>query len=108
MILAYLSQIPCDKWTRSLCPTMRYGYLISNNAESINVVLKHARKLPILPLLEFFRTLIKKYNNTYESVSSVDNATYQVHEFKSGSIVDLRQKTCSCNYWQLIGCLVVM
>nr|KAJ0202871.1 hypothetical protein LSAT_V11C500296500 [Lactuca sativa] len=52
----------------------------------------------------------KKYNNTYEvgrsygwSVSGLDIATYQVHKFKSGGIVDLRQKTCSCNFWQLNG-----
>ena len=37
------------------------------------------------------------------SVSSVDNTTYQVHDFKSGGIVNLREKTCSCRYWQLTG-----
>nr|KAJ0204355.1 hypothetical protein LSAT_V11C500273850 [Lactuca sativa] len=37
------------------------------------------------------------------SVFGVDKVTYQVHEFKSGGIVNLRQNTYSLNYWQLIG-----
>nr|KAJ0189145.1 hypothetical protein LSAT_V11C800421730 [Lactuca sativa] len=36
-------------------------------------------------------------------VFGVDNTTYQVHDFKSGGIVNLREKTCSCKYWQLTG-----
>nr|KAJ0214558.1 hypothetical protein LSAT_V11C400194440 [Lactuca sativa] len=40
-VAAYLSQIPRDKWTRSHCPTMRYNYLTSNSAESMNVVSKY-------------------------------------------------------------------
>ncbi|KAL7589138.1 hypothetical protein Lser_V15G39640 [Lactuca serriola] len=35
------------------------------------------------------------------SVSGINNTTYQVHDFKSGSIVHLREKACSCKYWQL-------
>ncbi|CAI9290613.1 unnamed protein product [Lactuca saligna] len=37
------------------------------------------------------------------SVSGVDNTTYQVHDFKSSGIVNLRENTYSCRYWQLTG-----
>ena len=37
------------------------------------------------------------------SVSGVSDTVYQVHDFKSGGIVDLSQQTCSCKYWDLTG-----
>ena len=57
-VATYLSQIPREKWTRAYCPTTRYDYMTSNSAESMNVVSNKARKLPILPLLEFFCALM--------------------------------------------------
>ena len=59
-VATYLSQIPREKWTKAYCPTMRYDYMTSNNAESMNVVSNKAWKMPILPLLEFFRALMQK------------------------------------------------
>ncbi|CAI9287708.1 unnamed protein product [Lactuca saligna] len=60
-VATYLSQIPREKWTRAYCPTTKYDYMTSNSAESMNVVSNKARKLHILPLLEFFRTLMQKW-----------------------------------------------
>ena len=37
------------------------------------------------------------------SVSGVSDTVYQVHDFKSGGIVNLREQTCSCKYWDLTG-----
>ena len=37
------------------------------------------------------------------SVCGIGDAQYQVHDFKSGGIVDLRERTCSCRVWQLTG-----
>ncbi|KAL7591506.1 hypothetical protein Lser_V15G32242 [Lactuca serriola] len=60
-VATHLSQIPHEKWTRAYCPTTRYDYMTSNTAESMNVVSNKARKLPILPLLEFFRARMQKW-----------------------------------------------
>ena len=60
-VATYLSQIPREKWTRAYCPTTRYDYMTSNSAESMNALSNKARKLPILPLLEFFRALMQKW-----------------------------------------------
>nr|KAJ0209764.1 hypothetical protein LSAT_V11C400221740 [Lactuca sativa] len=60
-VATYLSQIPREKWTIAYCPTTRYDYMTSNSAESMNVVSNKSRKLPILPLLEFFRALMHKW-----------------------------------------------
>nr|KAJ0215328.1 hypothetical protein LSAT_V11C300126120 [Lactuca sativa] len=60
-VATYLSQIPHEKWTRAYCPTTRYDYITSNSAESMNDVSNKARKLSILPLLEFFRKLMQKW-----------------------------------------------
>ena len=57
----FLLLTPREQWTRAYCPTIRYDYLTSNSAESMNAVSKHARKMPILPLLEFFRALMQKW-----------------------------------------------
>ncbi|KAL7594741.1 hypothetical protein Lser_V15G28938 [Lactuca serriola] len=57
-VATYLSQLPREKWTRAYCPTTMCDYMISNSADSMNVVSNKARKLPILPLLEFFCALM--------------------------------------------------
>nr|KAJ0196592.1 hypothetical protein LSAT_V11C700352910 [Lactuca sativa] len=87
-----------------------------------------ARKMPIIPLLEFFCCLSQEWCNkrridggkhstvltewaekvvskneeriTGWSVSVVSDAIYHVHDFKHGGIVDMRQETCTCKYWE--------
>nr|KAJ0196537.1 hypothetical protein LSAT_V11C700360500 [Lactuca sativa] len=60
-VATYLSQIPREKWTIAYCPTTRYDYMTSNSVKSMNAVSNKARKLPILPLLEFFHALMQKW-----------------------------------------------
>ncbi|CAI9298273.1 unnamed protein product [Lactuca saligna] len=82
-------------------------------AESMNDLSVDARKMPITPLLEFFRRLSQEWwkrstvltewaekvvskneeCTTGWSVSGVSDAIYQVHDFKHGGIVDLMQET---------------
>ncbi|XP_023729493.1 uncharacterized protein LOC111877202 [Lactuca sativa] len=89
-IATYLTQIPCEKWTRAYFPTMRNDF---TNEKSTTILTKWAEDM------------VKKNKEGIQrwSVSGVDNTTYQVHDFKSGGIVNLREKTCSCRYWQLTG-----
>ncbi|XP_023757424.1 uncharacterized protein LOC111905925 [Lactuca sativa] len=130
-VAAYLSEIPIAKWTRSYSLSKRYDYMTSNSVESMNALSVDARKMPIIPLLEFFRRLSEEWCNkrrieggkrstmltewaekvvskneehtTRWSVSGVSDAIYQVHDFKPGGIVDLRQETCTCKYWEGTG-----
>ncbi|KAL7597592.1 hypothetical protein Lser_V15G22038 [Lactuca serriola] len=115
-VATYLSEIPHVKWTRAYSLSKRYDYMTSNSAESMNALYVDARKMPIIPLLEFFRRLSQEWCNKHRiegvltewaekvvrkneertigwSVSGVSDAIYQVHDFKHGGIVDLRQET---------------
>nr|KAJ0224515.1 hypothetical protein LSAT_V11C100049030 [Lactuca sativa] len=130
-VATYLSEIPRAKWTRAYSPLKRYDYMTSNSAESMNDLSIDARKMPIIPLLEFFRRLSQEWCNkrrieggkrstvltewaekvvskneertTGWSVSGVSDALYEVHDFKHGGIVDLRQETYTCKYWEGTG-----
>ncbi|CAI9279642.1 unnamed protein product [Lactuca saligna] len=125
-VAAYLSEIPRAKWTRAYSPSKSYDYMTSNSAESMNALSVDARKMPIIPLLEFFRRLSQEWSykrriegvltewaekvvskneerTTGWSVSGVSDALYEVHDFKHGGIVDLSQETCKCKYWEGTG-----
>ncbi|XP_023734077.2 uncharacterized protein LOC111881930 [Lactuca sativa] len=105
--------------------------MTSNSAEFMNALSVDARKMPIIPLLEFFRRLSQEWcykrrieggkrstvltewaekvvskneeRTTGWSISGVSDAFYEVHDFKHGGIVDLRQETCTCKYWEGTG-----
>ncbi|KAL7599708.1 hypothetical protein Lser_V15G25819 [Lactuca serriola] len=130
-VAAYLSEIPRAKWTTTYSPSKRYDYMTSNSAESMNALSVDARKMPIIPFLEFFRRLSQEWCNKRRidggkrstvltewaekvvskneehtigwSISGVSDAIYQVHDFKHGGIVDLRHETCTFKYWEGTG-----
>ncbi|CAH1444967.1 unnamed protein product [Lactuca virosa] len=62
-VAAYLSEIPRAKWTRAYSSSKRYDYMTSNSVESMNALSVDARKMPIVPLLEFFRRLSHEWCN---------------------------------------------
>ena len=43
------------KWSRAYYPIRRYDLMTTNIVESMNSALRHARKLPITPLMESIR-----------------------------------------------------
>jgi hypothetical protein len=49
--IAWFERIGFDKLTLLHSPVCRYGVVTSNNVESVNSRIRHARKLPILELL---------------------------------------------------------
>ncbi|XP_042756596.1 uncharacterized protein LOC111896233 [Lactuca sativa] len=116
-VAAYLSEISRANCTRAYSLSKRYDYMTSNSAEFMNALYVDARKIPIIPLLEFFcrkrSTVLTEWAEkvvskneecmTGWSVSGVPDAIYQVHDFKHGGIVDLRQETCTCKYWEVTG-----
>ncbi|CAI9269929.1 unnamed protein product [Lactuca saligna] len=64
-VVAYLSEIPRVKWTRAYSLSKWYNYMISNSAESMNALSVDAKKMPIIPLLEFFCRLSQEWCNKH-------------------------------------------
>ncbi|GJT91788.1 transmembrane 9 superfamily member 11-like protein [Tanacetum coccineum] len=46
-----LDMIGLEKWARVHFPGMRYNYMTSNSAESVNALSRHSRKLPICMMI---------------------------------------------------------
>ncbi|XP_075098988.1 uncharacterized protein LOC142175881 [Nicotiana tabacum] len=70
----YLINIGYERWSRAHCTTNRTLTMTSNIMESINAVLKAARELPVLPLLEYIRQLIGRWNVTNQK-SAIESFT---------------------------------
>ena len=49
------------KWSRAYCLVRRCDLMTTNIAESMNSALRHARKLPITPLMESIRAMLQKW-----------------------------------------------
>ena len=49
------------KWSHAYCPIRRYNLMTINIVESMNLALRHARKLPITPLMESIRAMLQKW-----------------------------------------------
>ncbi|XP_016503729.1 uncharacterized protein LOC107821789 [Nicotiana tabacum] len=105
--------------------------MTSNIAESLNAVTKYARELPIVELLEYIRTLLKRWtkekllkakgtftylgfkfnkelddNRTLSHKLGVRASTDYIHTVLDGVsryIVCLENKRCSCGQFQLDG-----
>ncbi|XP_071718644.1 uncharacterized protein [Rutidosis leptorrhynchoides] len=108
---------------------VRFSYLTSNIVESINALSKHARKLPVCMLLEFFRASVQdwyfKHRNTSVSLTSMvtpyaerklakrmkksrrsqtipsTNNLIEVRDGRKNGMVNLEDRVCSCGQWQL-------
>nr|XP_009612801.1 protein FAR-RED ELONGATED HYPOCOTYL 3-like [Nicotiana tomentosiformis] len=59
-----LINVGYERWSRAHFTVNRTLTMTSNIAESINAMLKTARELPVLPLLEYIRQLIGRWNVT--------------------------------------------
>ena len=59
-IVTYLEEIDYEKWARAYFLGKRYTVLTTNIAESLNAVTRHARELPIVSLLEWFRGMLQR------------------------------------------------
>ncbi|XP_019252840.1 PREDICTED: uncharacterized protein LOC109231648 [Nicotiana attenuata] len=125
----YLMNVGYERWSRAHSTVNRTLTLTSNIAESINAALKAARELPVLPLLDYIRKLIRRWNvtnlkNAVESFTDLgkkydtmlmDNlelsqqmkvtpsTSYLYSIFDKGKqrMVFLKDRTCSCRRFQL-------
>ena len=57
----YLKSINPETWSRAHFKGNRYNLMSSNSAESINALSRHARKVPILMLIDFFRATMQQW-----------------------------------------------
>ncbi|XP_022041318.1 uncharacterized protein LOC110943896 [Helianthus annuus] len=126
-----LTSIGFGRWARAHCPGNRYHYMTSNSAESINVLSRHSRKMPVTQLLEFFRQSVQKWfydrhlqgihekhlltqwaqkkifkkiegSRTW-TVAGIELNSYSVADSGKGGLVDFVNGTCSCRVWQVSG-----
>ncbi|XP_010659523.1 uncharacterized protein LOC104881328 [Vitis vinifera] len=56
----YLMDIGVDRWARSYSTGKRYNIMTTGIVESLNAMLKNARDLPVLQLVEELRNLLQK------------------------------------------------
>ncbi|XP_030477966.2 uncharacterized protein LOC115695008 [Cannabis sativa] len=90
-IRPYLTnKVGLEKWTRLYSRNKRYSTLTSNIAESMNSALKEIRELPIGTLLECLRCLVQTSNLVI----------YTVKELQNSYIVDILNRTCTCERFQ--------
>ncbi|XP_016494199.1 uncharacterized protein LOC107813438 [Nicotiana tabacum] len=71
----YLMNVGYERWSRAHSTVNRTLTMTSNIAGSINAVHKAARALPVLPLLDYIRQLIGRWNVT-NLKNIVDSFTY--------------------------------
>ena len=57
----YLQEIDGERWARSMFPVTRYNILTTNIAECMNAILKDAREMPIIPLLDNIRSKLQQW-----------------------------------------------
>ncbi|XP_070054592.1 protein FAR1-RELATED SEQUENCE 3-like [Nicotiana tomentosiformis] len=60
----YLINVGYERWSRAHSAINKTLTMTSNIAKSINAVLKAVRELPVLPMLEYIRKLIGRWNVT--------------------------------------------
>nr|XP_009804015.1 PREDICTED: uncharacterized protein LOC104249314 [Nicotiana sylvestris] len=125
----YLMEEPPGRWARSHCPRRRYDMLTTNIVESMNNVLRRARELPLLIMMDIiqeklqswfyerrtiaegiFRELSNWAKATLEEkikpaftfrVLPIDRLKFNVKEGGMGFIDDLDKRTCDCSEFQL-------
>ncbi|XP_071719404.1 uncharacterized protein [Rutidosis leptorrhynchoides] len=103
-----LTTVGLNRWSRHHADRVRYAYLTTNSAESMNALSVHARKLPITMLLEFFRassvSWVKQNRKSLTwTVKPISQVKFEVMDMKKGGKVNLQDKTCTCKQWQFSG-----
>ncbi|XP_010436277.1 PREDICTED: uncharacterized protein LOC104720001 [Camelina sativa] len=129
----YLEGIGFCHWTRSHFMGNRFNIMTCDVAKSVNSVVKEARELPIIPLLEFIRTTlltwfavrlkaVKADISSYPpkvrericqnlkiseglTTQRVDAFEYDVRgdSRRRSFHVNLKQRTCTCREYNLLG-----
>ncbi|XP_019257561.1 PREDICTED: uncharacterized protein LOC109235770 [Nicotiana attenuata] len=125
----YLMKEPPGRWAHSHCPRRRYDMLTTDIVESMNNILRCARQLPLLTMMDFIQeklqswfyerrttaegifgelsnwaeaTLEEKIKSAFTfRVLPIDRLKFNVKEGGMEFIVDLDKRTCDCSEFQL-------
>nr|KAJ0205455.1 hypothetical protein LSAT_V11C500266910 [Lactuca sativa] len=110
----WIDRIGNHKWERLCSPMVRYNLLTLYSVDSINMLSKDARKLPITMLIDFFGLKVKNIFDLFKMVierrinkSSVfqvyhiDQNRYEIPRQMKNGIVNLESRSCTCGNWQL-------
>ncbi|XP_075085073.1 uncharacterized protein LOC142168308 [Nicotiana tabacum] len=103
-VKAYLYDIGYHRWFWVHATANKTWTMTSNIVESLNAVTKDARELPVVELLEYIRTLLKRWTNEKLLKAKVRASTNHIHTMIDGVkyfIVCLQNKRCSCGQFQL-------
>nr|XP_009800595.1 PREDICTED: protein FAR1-RELATED SEQUENCE 3-like [Nicotiana sylvestris] len=98
-VKSYLYNIGYHRWSRVHATVNTTWTMTSNIVESLNVVIKDARELPIFDLLEYMRTLLERWTN--ERLLKAKDHIHTVIDGVKRYIVCLENKKCSCGQFQL-------
>ncbi|XP_059593682.1 uncharacterized protein LOC132254010 [Vitis vinifera] len=109
----YLMDIGVDRWARSYSTGKRYNIMTTRIVESLNVVLKNARDLPVLQLVEELRNLLQKWFVTRQqqamSMSTeltmwADGELHSRYNMSATYLVEpINSKECNVNYAGISG-----
>ncbi|XP_022148136.1 uncharacterized protein LOC111016889 [Momordica charantia] len=120
----YLDDIGKERWAHCFQTELRYTQMTSNNAESVNALFRHTRRLPVTALLDHIRGLLQTWfydrrtlassrsttlsdyaenklaeywdNARRHVVVNIDQFHVQVRDGNLDGIVDFNSRTCSC------------
>ena len=123
------NEVGLHRWARAHFPSRRYDLLTTNIAENMNSLLRHARSLPIIPLVDYIRSHVQRW--FYErreqaaardailtpaaqaiidkqlelsrpmTVEPVSRNEFEVKHRGIVEVVHLQEKTCSCRRFDL-------
>ncbi|RVW45505.1 hypothetical protein CK203_091441 [Vitis vinifera] len=104
----YLMDIGVDRWTRSYSTGKRYNIMTTGIVQSLNVVLKNARDLPVLQLVEELRNLLQKWFVTRQQQAMsmlieltmwADGELHSRYNMSATYLVEpINSKECNVNY----------
>jgi zinc finger SWIM domain-containing protein 3 len=129
-VIAFMNNLPREKWANAYFTGSRYGYVCSSVSESFNSWILEDRELPITALINSIRSNIMKLRTkrrdksfTWDSVlcpktleslketmvasrmmtgNKSEDGIYEVHTTKAYH-VDIYRRYCSCNLWSIDG-----
>ena len=86
----YIIEADVRKRSRAYSPMRRYSIMTSNIAESMNSGLRHARKLPVMTLVKFIRSLMQTWfydqRNTVKRKNIVLTSTANLQVMKNSYV----------------------
>ncbi|GJT18436.1 transmembrane 9 superfamily member 11-like protein [Tanacetum coccineum] len=89
-----LDMIGLEKWARVHFPGMRYNYMTSNSAESVNALSRHSRKLPICMMIDWFIKSLQQWY--FEHRQTADE---HKHELTPWAEAKLAQRIAKSATW---------